>query len=124
MRASDYLTLGVKEVAVFQGGSDYAFVQATVHCNRVPEGDATVEVQFWQTLQEFSKPHPGELFCSGCGDWRPDDYFPLDSTRKARRGRAYHCTACKNRYAGELYANRRTAASQQHKPRKGKELAA
>ena len=125
MNFRDYYPLGVREIAVDQG-TDFAFVQATVWGDRVPKGDRSVELQFWSAAQEAEKnnPHHGELYCSGCGDWRPDEYFPLDSTRKARRGRSYHCTGCKNRYAGELYASRRTTASKQHKARRVKELAA
>lgn len=35
-----------------------------------------------------------QLFCSGCGEWKPDNKFARDKSRIIRRGRCYQCIAC------------------------------
>lgn len=125
MNFRDYYPLGVREIAVDQGGS-FAFVQATVWGDRVPKGDRSIELQFWTAAQtaEQNNPHTGELYCSGCGHWRPDDYFPVDCTRKARRGRAYHCHECRHDYQNGRYAQKRAADGKPYNGRANKQKVA
>lgn len=125
MNFRDYYPLGVREIAVDQG-TDFAFVQATVWGDRVPKGGRSIELQFWSAAREAERnnPHHGELYCSGCGDWRPDDYFPVDVSRKSRRGRAYHCHTCRHDYQNGRYEQKRLSIGKSYNGRSGKRTAA
>lgn len=74
MNFRDTYPLGVRVIAVDQG-SDFAFVQATVHGDRVPgnAGSRSVELQFWNALSELDVPHPDKRYCVACGMWRHQD---------------------------------------------------
>lgn len=111
----DTITLGVGKIAVFQGGDvdAYATVQASIQIRR---GRFLVSEHELQRRLLFELPDLGaNLYCSDCGEWKPDADFPTDNSRKSRRGRAYECKQCRNRYGRYLYAMGRTARSQQHK---------
>ncbi len=73
MNFRDTYPLGVKEIAVDQGG-EYAFVQSTVWGDRVPRGDRSVDLQWWsKTEQRVS----GSKYCITCATWRSADLFNI-----------------------------------------------
>ncbi len=89
----DTYPLGVRVIAVDQG-TDFAFVQATVHGDRVPHGDRSIELQFWSALKEIEiqPARAGGKFCTSCNDWQVYDAFPVD--RRMKDGRHSHCKTC------------------------------
>ena len=45
-------------------------------------------------IHQSTTVRPTELHCSSCDRWLPDEAFPRDSGRIARRGRHRQCTKC------------------------------
>ena len=45
---------------------------------------------------------PGELRCSKCREWKPDDEFTKNRTCVSRRGREQRCRLCKKLAAGSV----------------------
>lgn len=48
---------------------------------------------------------PGELYCSRCDTWKPDEAFAHASNRPNRRGRHCSCTPCLTKMRREYRAN-------------------
>lgn len=50
---------------------------------------------------------PDELFCFRCEEWKPDDEFPSDRNRPARRGKHNYCRKCQTEMKREYRRSRR-----------------
>jgi hypothetical protein len=105
----DTYPLGVREIAVDQG-TDYAFVQATVHGDRAPKGDRSVELQFWSALRdaEIMPAKAGGKHCSNCNDWQVYEAFPINT--RMRDGRHSHCKTCHKKQTDRWRQTAREAA--------------
>jgi hypothetical protein len=115
----EVLTLGVTRKVL-----DQIVGQATIlesqQLARDPLPIVSIEYEFKRALRipEIRTNPEGMLYCSDCGYWLADEKFPVDRSRKSRRGRAYECSDCRKEYGAWLYRERRTKRSQVHKPRK------
>lgn len=48
----------------------------------------------WGAVRSAPNEREGELRCTRCGEWGPDEQFGRDTRRKTRRGRRTYCRAC------------------------------
>lgn len=63
--------------------------------DRQPRADKPIAVLLQKAMRtpEIFRAPEGMAFCSACGDWRPENYFVRNASRK--RGYDYECKQCK-----------------------------
>lgn len=88
---------GVGVISVWQGGSDYAHVQASIGFRRDPRlHQLRVARAVQRELCRRGRPverRPGQKYCIACGDWKSHEEFTPD--KRGVDGLHAYCKPCR-----------------------------